>query len=287
MKLFKSLKLCLAVFLLSSPLFSLAQYKMEIRPFFTYFRDLGRWELGGTYMISTGTFNGVLPYYGYNNRFLTDSTLKRSIISNPGYGVSLGTSIPFAATGHISCWAFSINAMANYYKFNDLNRGYNIDGTDKELPHVMNSTTLQFNLPIGLDWKIGCDAICTKRLNFGASLGFGVMPHYNITSIDSVADHFNPQQSFGFNPYGKAEVSAFLGLLVKFRAMYTMGNIELMNSSNTIGNTGLSPYTDGPFKITSNSHFMLSFIILPFSGKWHESAWYNDYDSYNWNEKLN
>jgi hypothetical protein len=286
MKLFKSLRICFAVILLGTPFFSLAQYKMEIKPFFTYFRDISRWEIGGNYMLSEGTFNGVLPLYGYNNRFLGDTTMKRGV-SGTGYGVTLGTNVPFAATGHISCWAFSISAMGNFYSFDALNKAYNIDGTSKELNSTLKTKTIQIAVPVGLDWKIGCDAISTKRLRFGATVGFGVMPHFNITSLDSAGDNFNPQQSIGLNPYGKAEFSVFLGMLVKVRAMYNAGNVELMNSANTIGNSGLPPYTDGPFKVTSNSHMLFSLIILPFSGKWRETAWYNTYDSYNWNEHLN
>ncbi|MBC7554698.1 MAG: hypothetical protein H7257_12040 [Taibaiella sp.] len=282
MKLFRSLKICFAVILLSVPLSGFAQYKFEIRPFMSYLRDARRWELGGTYMFTTGTFNGVIPIYGFNNHFLGDTTVKRNIYSKPGFGGSLGVTVPFAALGHISCFALSIHLMGNYFQWEDLNKTYNLDGTFKTAPYKMNGKTIQLGLPVGIDYKVGCDAIATKRLKFGASLGAGVLPHVNITSIDSVNDAIAPEANIGFNPYVKAEGAIFIGICVKVRAMYTMGNVELINSGKAI--TG---YTDGPFKITNNSHMMFSLIIMPFSYKWRETAWYNDYDSYNWNEKLN
>ncbi len=287
MKLFKSLKICLAVIFLTTPLFSLAQYKFEIKPFFSYFRDLRRWEIGGTYMVTNGTFDGVIPTYGYNNLYIGDKTLKRNITSTNGYGGTVGLTVPFAATGHISCWAMSIHALFNYYKWDDLNRAYNSDGTFKELPNVMNSTTMQIAMPIGIDWKVGCDAFMTKRLTFGLDFGAGIMPHVNFSSIDTANKAFAPQQSVGLFPYANADFSIAAGFCAKIRVMYTMGNAELVNSTNTIGNTGLRPFTDGPFRITANNHLMVSLILMPFSRRWHESNWANDYDTYNWNERIN
>ena len=258
-----------------------AQFKFEIKPFFSYFGDLRRYELGGNYAAANGVFNGVIPVYGYNNKYLGDSTMKRSLKSSPGFGASLGLAIPIISTGHISLIAVSIHAMYNQYNWNDVNQGMNVDGSFKDAPKVLNAVTQQIALPFGLDWKVGCDAICTKRLILGADVGVGAVPHLNLSSIPALSD-VNAQQSFGLNPYVKGEVAFFLGMCVRVRAMYTMGNVELLNIKSQIPG-----YTDGPFRITNNSNMMVSFIIMPFSGKWHESAWYNDYDSYNWNEHLN
>ena len=287
MKLFKSLKVCFAVFLVSTPLFSLAQYKFEVKPFFSYFRDLRRWEIGATYMATNGTFNGVIPEYGYNNKYISDLTVKRGISSDPGYGGTVGLTIPFAATGHISCWAMSIHAIFNYYTWSNLNVSYNLDGSYKNMPSAMNATTMQMGIPIGIDWKVGCDAFNTKRLRFGLDLGAGVMPHLNYSSIDTATKSFAPQQSGGLFPYVNADFSFAAGFCAKIRVLYTMGNVELINSSNTLGTAGLPPFTDGPFKLTANNHLMVSLIIMPFSKRWRESSWATDYDSYNWNERLN
>lgn len=282
MKLFRSLKIWIVVILLCAPLFSLAQYKFEIKPFFTYFRDACRWEIAGNYMLTQGTFNGVVPIYGHNNLYITDSTLKRSIMSEPGFGGSIGVTVPFAATGHISLFAFTIHAMVNQYKWTDLNITKNIDQSAKIPKSRLNATSMQVGIPIGIDYKIGCDAIESKRLKFCAAFGAGVLPHLTFTALDSVVAAIQPEENIGFNPYLKLEVGVFMGWCIKLRAMYTMGNVELMNSGATI-----NPYTDGPFKLTTNSHAIFSLVLMPFSHKFRETAWFNDYDSYNWNEKLN
>ena len=265
------------------PLFSLAQYKFEIDPFFSYFRDARRYEIGFNGTLASGTFNGVVPVYGYNNYFIGDSTLKRKLNSKIGFGGTIGIAVPFAATGHISVWAFSINLMANMYQFSNLNKTYDITGTYKENIKPLNANVLQAALPVGIDWKVGCDAICTRRLVFGAAFGAGFIPHFNITSLDDEKSTVLPQQSIGFNPYIKAEGSFFRSTCVRLRLMYTMGNVELLNTKLY----NIPGYNDGPFKVTNNSQFVATLLIMPFARRWSESAWYNDYDSYNWNEKLN
>jgi hypothetical protein len=285
MKLFKSLKICFTAVLLSTPFFSLAQYKFEIKPFFSYFRDLSRWEIGGTGLLASGSFDGVTRITGYNNTYyIGDSTLKRGLTSKPSFGGSIGIAVPFAAAGHISVWALSMHAMVNQYSWSDLNQTKGLDGTYTVNPIPLSATTMQIAVPIGIDYKIGCDAIATRRLMFGGALGAGVMPHINITSLEPSAagDVEQPQQAIGFNPYVKAEGSIFPGMCVKLRVLYTMGNIELVNTKNAIPN-----YTDGPFKMYNKSSLMVSLLIMPFSTRWKETAWWNTRDSYNWNERLN
>lgn len=285
MKLFKSLKTCLTVALLSMPLFSLAQYKFPIHRFSSYLRDLSRYEIGVNGVMTNGTFDGVTRITGYNNFYIADSTLKRNLKANLGYGVTLGVNVPFAASGHISVWAFSFNAIANMYSWSALNQTKSIEGTyTTPTINELKANSLQFALPVGIDYKIGCDAVNSQRLVFGATLGAGAMPHINITSLapSSVSDIEQPQQNIGLNPYVKAEGSVYLRMCIKVRVLYTMGNVELMNTHNAIPG-----YTDGPFKMYNRSSLMLSLIVLPFSGRWGEYNWTNTYDSYNWNERLN
>ncbi|NDC41839.1 MAG: hypothetical protein EBZ77_09860, partial [Chitinophagia bacterium] len=283
MTFFKSVGMGLAALLLTVAYTSEAQYKFAVQPFYKYFRDARRWEIGGSYVTATGTFNGVVPIYGYNNRFITDSTLKRDIVSEPGFGVLVGVNVPVARLGHVSVLALSIDIAYNQYAWKELNKSYNLDGTFKTLPNKLDAKTTQVAAPIGLDYKYGCDAINSKRMRLGATLGIGAIPHFNVTKMDSVSKLFGPQQSLGFNPYAKAELSFYFGLCIKLRAMYTVGNVELMN----LGTTPVEPYTHGPFKLTNTSNTVLSVILMPFSYKWRERGWYDTYDTYNWNERLN
>lgn len=285
MKLFKSLKTCLTVILLSAPLFSLAQYKFPRHRFTTYLKDLRRWEIGVNGYLANGTFDGVTRITGYNNYFIADSTLKRNLKANFGYGATIGVNVPFAAAGHISVWAFSFNAVANMYSWSALNQTKSISG-DYTTPanNELKANCIQVGLPVSVDYKIGCDAINSQRLVWGGTFGVGAMPHINITSFDpsTLNDYLPAQQNIGINPYAKAELSLYMRMCIKLRVMYTFGNVELMNVSQAIPG-----YTDGPFKMYNRNSLMLSFIIMPFSGHWGEYGWYNTYDSYNWNEHLN
>jgi hypothetical protein len=285
MNLFKGRVICLLGVLLVGSLSASAQYNFfDVKPLASYITDAGRWEIGGSYTMTNGTFNGVIPIYGNNNRYLTDSTLKRSVAAQPGFGGFVGFNAPIKALGHVSCIALSVNLSYTQFEWKEINKAYNLDGSYKMLPHILNAKTTQIALPVGLDYKIGNDAINSKRMFLGASVGAGLMPQVNITAMDSVGVKFGPQQSIGCNGYGKAEVSFCVGFCVKLRAMYSMGNIELLN----LDKSPAPPYTHGPFNITSNSQVSFSLVLMPFSPrKWRETGWYNTYDSYNWNERLN
>jgi len=267
--------------LLACPFVGSAQYKFPIEPFFSYFKHADRYEIGVNYVMPTGTFDGVTPVLGYNNYYLGDTTIRRSLKANPGYGASVGIAVPFAATGHIALFAVSIHAMFNQYSFDQVNSYMSVeDGSFKKSPANMTSTTSQIALPIGIDWKIGSDAICSKRLFFSAALGAGVMPQVNLTSVSASGGPTGT--TFNATPYFKAEGAVYVGINVRIRAMYYPGNVRL------IDNPGAIPgYSDGPFRLTNNGNFMVSLILQPFSKRWSESSWYNDYDSYNWNEHLN
>lgn len=256
-----------------------AQYRFKVEPFFNYFKDPRRYSIGGTYIMPTAEFNGVTPVYDQNT-YRGDSAAKRPQ-TGTGMGGFIGISVPIKATGHISCWAVSLQLMGNMYTWSDINKRMALDGTLTAAPTPLNGSTMQIAMPIGIDYNIGCDAILTKRLAMGTSLGAGFMPQYNITSLTGV-DGIDPYSSFGFTPYLKGEFAAFIGVCVKFRVMYSMGSVKLIDVPRSFDNL-----TDGPFRVSSQSNLMLSFIIMPFSMKWKEYDWYNTYDTYNQYDRLN
>lgn len=280
MNLFKKPIICLAFALLVLPKAGFSQYQFEVDPFFSYFRDLKQYDLGFTSVIPFAHFEGVVPAYDAFGKYAGDTTAKRK---TPGSGVGgfIGLSIPFKATGHISCWAVNLNLMFNMYSWTNLNEIYMADGTYSGVTPDLEATTLQIGLPIGIDYKIGNDAIQTKRLAFGTSLGAGVMPNYSITSLTGV-DSVKSHGAFGFNPYFKADFSVFLGICMKLRLMYTMGDVTLINVTKP------TDYRiNGPFKVTSNGDFMISLVFMPFSGGWYERKWYSTHDTYNQHDRLN
>ena len=128
---------------------------------------------------------------------------------------------------------------------------------------------------------MGCDAIESKRLFYGASVGAGFIPQMSMTTLANVPDQ---KTGYGFNcaPYLKAEFAENVFLCTKFRFMYTMGDVTLLEVNHAIPGK-----TDGPFKITSQANVYLSWIIMPFSFKWRETAWWNTNDTYNQHDRLN
>jgi len=272
------------VFLLA-PDFAFGQYNhnMQIDPFWSYFKDKRRYELAFNYVIPSGYFEGVqrVNYGSYTG----DTTLRRTL-SGSGFGGSIGLSLPFKATGHISCWAATIQLAYNTFTWPDLNSTYDQDGAlVAPTGDILSAGTSQISLPIGIDWKVGNDAICSKRLIFGASMGAGVIPGFNMTSLQGISGGGETPPNgmrFSCTPFVKVEGSVFIGWDVKVRAMYTMGDVSLIEVNRPI--FGM---TDGPFKVGSTSQIIVSLVLMPFSGGWREWAWYNTYDTYNQADRFN
>lgn len=260
---------------------SFAQYKHQIDPFWSNFGNGGRrYEIGGGLVMASGVTTGVTTVLGAGNYYRGDSTITRNI-SGQGFGGSIGLNLPFRATGHISCWAATIQLMGNMVTWTQLNQTMSTSGTFSDASKKLEASMLQVGLPIGIDYKIGHDAILTKRLPFGASMGAGIFPQFNMTNLPAISG-YTAQQGYSIWPYAKVDLSAFTGFCWKIRIMYTMGNVNLLDV-----NRKLPGYNDGPFNIASNSQLMASLIIMPFSGKWREFAWYNTYDTYNTHDRFN
>ena len=259
-----------------------AQYKFPIQPFFSYFRDLQRYEIGGGVVLPFGEYSGSsVPVLNPSKYQQGDTTISRSIAGDLGFGASIGLSLPFKATGHISYWAAHIEIMANEYIWQNLNPSYGTDGTFKNNAVSLNAVTQQISLPLGVEWKVGTDAIKSKRLTFGATLGAGVIPQFNITALEGVKN-FDNGYGWGCTPYVKFDWAIFGGICWKLRLMYTYGKVNLIDVNRLVPNL-----TDGPFGVASNGNFMASLIIMPFSYRWEETAWYNTHDTYNQHDRFN
>ena len=249
------------------------------------FRNWDRFEFGGNFIMASGTFNGVSGVYDGNNYFIGDTTVKRSISTSMGYGGFIGTSIPFKRLGHESVWAVSIEIMGNQLIWSDLNSIYNGSGTlaPNKVAGSLNGVTTQIAMPIGVDYKVGTDAIKTQRESLGASFGVGFMPVMNGTVMENVKtyDEHGSGFNYGLNPYGKAEVAFYAGMCFKLRAMFSYGKLNYMFENSNIGK-----FNDGPMRITGGTNLTLSLVIMPFSGRWVEHSWYNTYDTYNPFDKL-
>ncbi len=278
--------LILLVFaLLVIPSYSFAQYQFKLDPFSSYFGDLKRYEIGLGAVMPFGEINGVTRV---TSPFIGDTTMKRTL-TGQGFGLTIGLSAPFKKTGHISCWAMDVQLMINMYQWQKLNQVYGIDGSLSDADEPLSGYSYEAALPLGVEYKIGCDAaVLTKRLGLCATFGAGVIPQMYMSNLSTVSTYDN-QFNFGVTPYAKIEGGFFLGWCIKVRLMYTMGRVNLFDANNAIPSTTNPnhPITDGPFGFTSTSNFMVSLVLMPFSGKWPETAWYNTYDTYNPHDRLN
>ena len=257
-----------------------AQYQHQIDPFWSNLRNTGRYEIGGGLVMPSGNFTGVVTVLGSNNYYRGDSTAKRAI-KGSGFGGSIGLCLPFRATGHISCWAITASLMGNMILWPSLNQTMSTGGTYTDRTTKLDASTIQIALPLGVDYKVGNDAILTKRLPFGVSIGAGIFPQLTMTTLSGVSG-YKAQWGNGILPYAKLDISIFTGFCWKLRFMYTGGNVNLLDQ-----NASLPAYNQGPFTISSSGQFMASLIIMPFSGKWREFAWYNTYDTYNQHDRFN
>ena len=280
MNLFKKTVVCAVFALMVLPKTGFSQYLHTVKPFFSYFGDLKQYDLGFTYVMPFAKFEGVVPAYDGFGKYRGDTTAKRS---TPGMGIggSIGLSVPFKATGHISCWAFGIHVMGHLYTWKDLNKSFAPDGSYKVVTPSLNATTIQIAVPMGIEYKAGNEVIQSRRLAFGTTIGVGVMPNFNLTTLANV-DSVKSHGAFGFNPYFKFELGFLLGIDMKIRVMYTMGDVTLIDV-----NRAPDYKINGPFKVTSNANLMVSLVLMPFSGGWHERKWYNTYDTYNKHDRLN
>jgi hypothetical protein len=171
--------------------------------------------------------------------------------------------------------------MANYFTWSDLNQIYHDNGTFTKNATPLNATTQQVAIPLGILYKIGTDAILSKRLDLGASVGGGLIPQVNLTSLEGVTT-VNPGYGWGLTPYLKGEFAAYTGFCWKVRFMYTFGNVNLITVPDRIDNV-----TDGYFNLKLKSAFMASLVIMPFSRGWHETDWWNTFDTYNQFDRFN
>lgn len=256
-------------------------------PGYGQFRNWDRFELGGNFIMATGNFSGVSTLTDGSGKYIGDTSVKRSISTSVGYGLFLGSCIPFKRLGHESLWAISIGFQANELIWSDVNSVYSGSNglSPNTTPNVgtINAMTMQFALPFGIEYKVGTDAIKSQRSRTGASFGIGLMPVMNGTTIVGINsyDEHTSGFNYGFNPYFKAEAAFYAGLCIKLRFTASYGKLNYLYE-----NTNIGKFTDGPIRITGLMNLAGTLIIMPFSARWTEHSWYNTYDTYNPFDKL-
>ncbi len=256
----------LLVTVLSNPLHAFCQWGSH-----------SRYEIGDNFVMATGKYEGKVSVLDASGNHIKDSSVSRSIHANFGIGGMYAMTFPLKRLGKQSVLSLSMQLIANAYLWGDLNAYYDVSGSLVDATIPTNGFTVKYGLPVGLDVKVGTDALCRRKPHFGYTFGAGVIPQYNISVLDGggINDFsFATGNTFAVTPYIKAEASFYLLFCFKVRAMFSFVNIPLIDASKSNFYMGEGQ----PFKLTETSNLCLSVSVLPFSYRWKKLYWYNDYD---------
>jgi hypothetical protein len=131
--------------------------------------------------------------------------------------------------------------------------------------------TMQMGIPLGLEYKSGCDAVLNKSLRSCYSIGAGVNPLMNISTIGLEAGG----AMLSARPYVKAEFGFFAGLCFKLRGMYTIGKLKYVDIQDAPGMLGRSSdLTSVVVKDRTPGTFAISLVIMGLSFDWEDSRIY-------------
>ena len=247
------------------------------------FGSHSRFEIGYSYVSGTAQYVGttnVLDYSTVNQSFVRDSNLKMNMTAVGALSLYAGLNFPVKQLGANSTLAFSVALMYNTYNWLSLNPGFGTDGRQYNNDGVneMDGLTTKIALPLGLDLKVGTDALCKRKPVIGVTVGAGIMPQYNSTTFtyngtDPAFTNLPATTCFGVNGYVKGEISFITGISYKLKVVYSFGDMPLVDHTNNV------LATNGPFKLTEKSNLTVTYSVLPFSIFWKHKYWYNDYET--------
>jgi hypothetical protein len=198
------------------------------------------------YTYASGTdANGNTNYFTGN--------LERNI-KGKAYGISGEHYFPLGKSSEESLIALTIGVDAIYMKldFEEIR----LNGGQRYTPeHVI----IQGNVPIGLAYKSGSDAVLRRNIKSGFSLGAGALLNGNINlQVD--------RPSFNLRPYCMAEMAFYTGFCWKIRGTAHLGKSILSRGAENVGLSGSEQETTATIQTKTN--FLLSLIFMDFSYDW-------------------
>lgn len=232
---------------------------------------LSNFELGYSYATATANYRGANPYYDGDGIYLRDTTISKTAKSKYGYGAFIGTYLPFKRLGEHSSVGLDITLGGNAYVWTDFFTGYSVTGDEISLSGGLGGVSEQIYVPIGIDFKIGCNAVGVKNHRFTASVGAGVQPSMNVTIAEAGLGDFGGGLAFSAIPYVKGEVGVFWGICWKLRLMTGFGSVPLIDNDKSL----LAGSASGFLKVTGKTMTQASIIIMPFSWGWKKEGWWN------------
>lgn len=202
------------------------------------------------YIFSDGTAaNGVKNYYSGEKEFK---------IKGVAYGFTNEHYFSMAKLSEKSLLAFTIGAEFLYIKFK-------FEDTRLSGGHIFTPehNIFQGNVPLGLAYKSGTDAVLRSNVKSGFSFGGGAMFNVNFD--------LGPNGGFpaiNIRPYATMEMAFYTGFCWKIRGTTHLGNVPLAINSEYLGVSANDVETT--MTITSKPSFLFSFVFTDFSWDWDE-----------------
>ncbi|OSZ78069.1 hypothetical protein CAP35_07335 [Chitinophagaceae bacterium IBVUCB1] len=200
-------------------------------------------------------------YRSVTNQFFSTSA---SLRTSGSMALSLDAYFPVARFSKRSCFAISagvsyINAMLTH---DTVFVGPTVLQKDLETAFI--------SVPIGIDFKMGGDAVQSKEYKTMFTAGVGILPTYiQSTGFESEGSKSIDQETKILS-YLKVEAGFFAGIAFKLRGMAYFGNLILADRQETIIKEGTQDQILGYRRTTSSGPmgYTISLIIMPGSAGW-------------------
>ncbi len=218
-------------------------------------------EVGFSYPIANAQYSYHGTRFDESTGILTDTSFTKNTTSSLAYSASVGYSFNLAHLSEKSRLALSLsyNYGAMFWDGNYFDYGINKDN-QTQVPDSINipfsGVTIEMGLPVGLDYKWGCDAMRSKTERLCYALGAGAYPSMDLTVYQDQGGF-----KFGVRPYLRAEAGIFAGICFKLRATYIFGNINYITDGHD------QPGNFEEISFSSKGTTVLSLIVMPMSWK--------------------
>ena len=248
----KQLKALFLFALLSSPLAGFAKFP----------GILSRLQLGYSFISNKAEYSS-----GFKLTGVIDTSYKPYEMStSASWGFTAGTYFPLKRLGEASSLVLGVDYLYNMMTWKSKVPGPGFGGD-------FDGATVQMALPIGLDLKLGADAVQLRKPRFCGTIGAGVYPSYSLSTVTGAPITIDP--TFSVAPYVKAEVGFFAGVCIKARLLYAIGDLSYMDYKDSDNSNGVESSTN--VKLVGKSNMAISILIMPFSYKWSTEEWWNTY----------
>lgn len=218
-------------------------------------------EVGFSYCMGSAEYKTQNSFFNEAIGLFTDSTSTEKIKSKGGFGGLVGFHFPLVKMGDYSSISFSVSYMYDALLWES--NSFSYSGNSRTGNTSSGSGTIRMGLPVGVDYKFGCDAVSDKSKRLCAGFGAGLYPSMSLTSFRDEANG-----NFRLLPYLKGEVGVFGGICMKLRGTLTFGNIDYIDYGFKSDSYNSSTSLKG------KSTFTLSLVFMPMSFKWGRNEWW-------------